>query len=409
MKTPLFATIACGLTLAASAPVCADQGPRPGLEVRDGRFFLDGRPYRGVGANYFDVFLRLLLKNDDSGLDRMKRLSEAGIPFIRFIAGPFQPRDWKLYRENEEEYFRRLDRVIRTAEECGVGLIPSLAWTSFAVPDAVGEPMGAWGNPSSATWQFFRDYVRKVVARYRYSPALWAWEFGNEYNLAVDLPNAKEHRGPTHVNLGNPATRSQADELTSQDVDTALREFAKTVRETDKYRPLLSGHSKPRPSAWHQRQERSWKQDNREQFSEMLLAENPEELGVISVHYYEGADGSKAGGAWAANRADYLRETVRVARTRKAPVWVGEFGVESDENLEKMRRDFAALLADMESAGVDLAAFWVFDLPSQENTWDVTFTNDRSFMIEMAAKANAKWQQAAGSGVAQNAPSIGDQ
>jgi len=33
---------------------------RPGLSVRKGQLVLAGRPYRGVGANYFDLFLRIL-------------------------------------------------------------------------------------------------------------------------------------------------------------------------------------------------------------------------------------------------------------------------------------------------------------------------------------------------------------
>jgi len=395
MKISRHALTACLLALFSGEAPRAESPPVRGLEVREGRFFLEGRPYRGVGANYFDVFLRLILKNDDSGLDGMKKLSAAGIPFIRFCAGPYQPRDWKLYRENEEEYFRRLDRVVRTAEECGLGLVPSLAWSRFAVPDAVGEPIGAWGDPSSATWDFFRAYVRKVVARYRSSPALWAWEFGNEYNLAVDLPNAGEHRGPTFTNLGNPAVRTAADELSSAQVRAALREFAKTVRGLDPHRALFSGHSKPRPTAWHQREERKWKADNREQFAEILLDENPGELDTVSVHYYDGADGSDSGGEWAADRGDYLGETVRVARTRGAPVWIGEFGVEGTGNIGQVRQDYRATLAAMDRAGVDLAAFWVFDLPSQKNTWDVTFTNDRSFMIELAAEANGQWGSAA--------------
>jgi len=44
----------CLLTLAGYS-----QNQPPGLTVRDGRFQLNGSPYRGVGVNYFDLLLRL--------------------------------------------------------------------------------------------------------------------------------------------------------------------------------------------------------------------------------------------------------------------------------------------------------------------------------------------------------------
>ena len=49
----------------------------------------------------------------------------------------------------------------------------------------------------------------------------------------------------------------------------------------------------------------------------------------------------------------------------------------------------------MEAAEVDLAAFWVFDLKNQDKTWNVTFDNDRACMLELTAKANRRWNEAA--------------
>ena len=58
------------------------------------------------------------------------------------------------------------------------------------MPDLVGEPRNQWGNPQSKTRQFMRTYIREVVSRYVNSPAIWGWEFGNEYNLSLDTPDA---------------------------------------------------------------------------------------------------------------------------------------------------------------------------------------------------------------------------
>jgi hypothetical protein len=85
---------------------------------------------------------------------------------------------------------------VHAAEESNVGLIADLFWKSYAVPDLVGEPRGQWGNAQSKTRQFMRTYIREVVSRYVNSPAIWGWEFGNEYNLSLDSPDAWRNLPP---------------------------------------------------------------------------------------------------------------------------------------------------------------------------------------------------------------------
>ena len=82
--------------------------------------------------------------------------------------------------------------MVSIAEENGLGLLPSLFWLTATATDLVDEPRDQWGNPDSRTHAFMRGYVRDVVRRFADSPAIWGWEFGNEYNLDADLPNASE-------------------------------------------------------------------------------------------------------------------------------------------------------------------------------------------------------------------------
>ena len=341
----------------------------------DATILRDGKPYRAVGANYFDCFLRTLKRPEKRAYEAgFATLRDAKIPFVRFCATGFWPKDLDLYRHNRDDYFRRLDGVVRCAETNGIGLVPSLFWHFSCVPDLCGEPMDQWANPESRTRAFMREYVCDVVTRYRSSPAIWMWELGNEYSLQACLPNAKDHRPPVHPTLGTATNRTERDDLTFAQVRAVFAAFAEEVRRLDPARPIVTGDSFPRLSAWHQERENSWKQDAREQFQEMLERANPPPVSAISLHAYEDDD-QRLG--WAAE----------VARKTGQPLFVGEFGAQgtSAEQVAKFRR----LLHAIDEHRVPLAAVWVFDL-AQQADFTITATNERAWQLREIAEHNAR-------------------
>jgi len=353
----------------------------------------DGQPYRGIGINYFSAFNRTL----DNPLDMSYRegfdeLAKRGIPFIRFAACGFWPKNWALYLKDKEAYFVLMDGVVKAAEEKGLGLIPSLFWYDACVPDLVGEPRGQWGNPDSKTIAFMRQYTRDMVTRYVNSPAIWAWEFGNEYNLGADLPNAAENRPWVHPELGTAKERSAADDLTHDMIVSACREFAAEVRKYDPLRPITSGNSLPRVAAHHLRTEKSWTHDTREQFAANLLETNPGPNDLISVHVYpfegEGRFDQKP-----IAYSDILSACMKAAKGAGKALFVGEFGApdtEKDGGPEAARKNFGELLAAIEATGVPLSALWVFDLPDQNSFINITPTNERSYQLEELTRANQR-------------------
>ncbi len=354
--------------------------PLPGLTLGPGGAVLrEGRPYRGLGINYFSCFLRCLYKPADTSYEAgFQTLAEHGIPFARFCACGFWPRDMRLYQEDRAEYFRLLDGVVRCAERRGLGLIPSLFWHHPCVPDLVGEPCNQWGNPQSKTHAFMRQYVQEVVTRYKDSPAIWAWEFGNEYNLAADLPNAAEHRPAVWPKLGTAAQRTEQDDLTSEMLVVAWREFAREVRKYDAHRLIGTGNSILRDWAWHNRSERSWKPDTPEQFAEMLTLCTPEPIDLISVHCYEKA----------LNRVE---QVTAAARQLGKPLFVGEFQVNAPDSAEA-RPALQAFLAELDRLAVPLAAVWVFDLPSQEKDFNISASNGRAWQLPVLGEWNKRLQ-----------------
>jgi hypothetical protein len=391
LTNSLLAGVWLGFSVAAGAESDSRSqlpavGQVRGLWQTNGVLFKESRPYRGVGANYFDLFLRVLHNpTNRTSLDGLGQLGRAGVPFVRFAVA-YDEADWKIYFDQPEEFFRRLDVVVQAAKRANVGLIPSFFWSFMSFPDLAKEPSDQWGNPDSKTSALMRQVVGSIVERYKHSSALWAWEFGNEPNLMADLPNAAERRKPGGT---------ERDDLTSQVMVIMLREFAKEVRRHDAHRLIIAGHSHPRASAWHNSTEKGWSADSTEQTLEILRRDNPAPLDTIAIHAYADQPVPKEMAAWAKDHAEYLQTVRQLSREMKRPVFVGEFGLASKSEAGDTRARFERLLADLEQAQVDLAAFWVFDLESQSQDWSVTFDNARAYMLKLTAEANRRWNQAA--------------
>jgi hypothetical protein len=358
-------------SLDASSP-----GRAYGLSVSaEGVLVLDGQPFRGIGVNYFDAFYRHVKDPDDTTFaEGFRALADAGIPFARLMAGGFWPVEQRLYLDDRVEFFRRFDRVVRAAEMHGVGLIPSLFWHPATAPDLVGEPVSAWGDPTSRTHAYMRTYVRDVVTRYSRSPAVWGWEFGNEYTLGADLPNASEHRPPVHPDLGTAPTRSELDDLTHEMVRAAFTAFAQEVRRHDPHRVVSTGDSIPRDSAWHNWKEGTWTLDTPEQFAEMLLGNNPDPVDLVSIHAYM-------------DDTPRIADAAAVAAGMPKPLFIGEFGAYGTG--PETEAWFSESLRAVEASGAPLAALWVFDFAGQPE-WSVTPTNERAWQLEAIARANQR-------------------
>jgi hypothetical protein len=380
----LIAILGCLIFSSGAAELTSRE--LPGLSVHQGQVLLNGTPYRGIGANYFSLFSRTLKNSADRSYDEgLKKLAEAQIPFVRFMACAFWPVDWELYLENRDEYFKRLDGVVAAAERYQVGLIPSLFWNMSSIPDLLGEPMDQLGNPSSKTLTFIQQYTEEIVLRYRHSPAIWGWEFGNEYNLHADLPNASKQRPKIVPKLKTALKRTSRDELSSEAMLTAFGHFARAVRQHDSQRILITGNSIPRPSAYHNTKEKSWTKDTPAQFEQILLRDNPDPFNALSIHVYrnEGQGNTES-------ITELLTLSQEISKRVGKPLLVGEFGAPKTLGPDKEKTQFREILNAIESTMVPLSAFWVFDHSGQNADWNVNFDNQRNYMLQHVAAANQR-------------------
>ena len=312
-------------------------------------------------------------------------LGERGIPFVRFMAGGYWPKDNDLYFKDKQAFYKLLDSVVKSAEENHLGLIPSFCWCWSTMPDLMAEPMTEWGNPNSKTIAFMRQYVREWVTRYKNSPAIWGWEFGNEFQLSADL--FPQNRPPCWPNAGTPKTRSERDDMTSAQAHYANEAFVEEVRKLDKNRITLSGNAFPRAAAWHLAHERNWTHDSPAQFAEVLQLDN-EPNDTVCVHLYPDAlpRFNKT-----LTYAELLRPTIDIAAKAGKPLVVEEFGTDEKTGSEAARSEFLRMLSAIEKTHVPMAALWVYDFQGQSDTCNVSATS-RPYQLEAISEANKRMQ-----------------
>ena len=361
---------------------------QPGLTVGDGdQLLLDGKPFRGIGVNYFSLFSALLADPSSTAyISGLRQLESHHIPFARFMATSFWPDDLKLLQSNPRKYWGLMRAIVRQAHKDHVGLIPDFFWNSSTVPDLVGEARDQWGNPDSRTIRFMRSYVSQFMKRFAHSPAIWGYEFGNEYNLAVDLPNWRSHSAPVSPGRGTPAVRTAADRLTSTELTVAYRAFAEEVRKYDPYRIIDSGNSVDRISAWHQRYRHSWGIDTEHEYAQVLRFLNPAPMDMTSVHWYTDRRPLPP----FKTEDAYLRFLNHLARRDHQPLFIGEFGVPGPAAAAAAsagKQAFRALLRSVLASGAPLAALWVYDDPKLP-AWNTTFSGPRAYQLLDVERAN---------------------
>ena len=366
---------------------------------------------RAFGVNYYDAFLRYLSNsNDTSFIQGFEYLNTHHIPVVRVLAAGFWPKDWNLYFTNKTEYYRRMDFLVQQAEQKGVGLILDLFWTPTTVGELVDDAVAAGylipgadfvadsplntnylgqatfaeyrkdlGRRDSGSNALIAYYTREMVGRYARSPAVWGWEFGNEYNLAVDLPNIATQRPTRSPSLGQnlPAESSSVpawsgkEDITRDDILVAKQTFANVVRSIDTWRFIMSGDSTPRPSACSNWKSHTWTINTRTDLAKVIPMDNPAPMDTVTLHHYP----EKPGGAvvyyfsdapvtneWLTGnykaRIDYF---VTNSAALNRPLIVGEWGAIGDGTTDDEKTTFHRFMQALIDAHVQLSLMWTFD------------------------------------------------
>jgi hypothetical protein len=324
----------------------------------------------------------------------------AGITHVRFIATVFWPRDLvgpTGWGANPDAFFAAFDALVADASARGLHLVPSLLWQPYLFPDQVGAPVGQLFVPGSLARTTAENYIRAVVSRYRGNDTILFWEIGNELNLLADIDEScnvnpdgscGDHPEQCQVNtapaLGTPSCRTAADNYFScnacrgvssaqQDLSQFSEAIAELIHGLDPGKPVSSGDSHPRPSAYHLSYSPcpacDWSPDTEDQYRAALANLHPDAVDVVSVHHYPG-DVERFGSTDGAGNA-LLAVAKDQATTLGKILYVGEFGELSDTTITcgdtqvcggSAQKFFTTrLLDDFVQVDVPYAAVWAWE------------------------------------------------
>lgn len=282
---------------------------RLGLQVKNGTVTLNGRPYRGVGVNFFPA-LSLCLDRVVYGdtrtdvEDYIRKLAEAGIPCMRVMFGVFYGEYVHLWADSDKrsKYHEACDLLVSLAEKYRIGIIASLFWNVNAFCDYAGDALDLIADPDSRSTKLRFEYVRDIVCRYRSSPAIWAWEIGNELNLACEMTDTEF-----------TTSKGERTPFRTEFLTEYYKLIGKAVRECDPYRMLTGGDAAPRTNsmALYRSVGRVAEPENtREDNRAALMWYTPAPLDTVSVHYPE---------------LRLIKEYSELARELNIALYVGEF------------------------------------------------------------------------------------
>lgn len=316
-------------------------------------------------------------------LSPLADLAKRGIPFVRFAASGHWAGDWAKYEADPASFWKAMDRLFAAAEQQGVGLVPCVFWHTVALAVHCDEPMQAWADPASRTRTTAGRFTESFVERYDRSPAMMMYEFTNELNDWVDLPNVLQFWPRRDITVPGRG-RMEQDRLRSTQLRGFVADFGRIIRARSG-KPISMGSNMPRGNAWHLARGK-WDTDSPEQFIAQFRTITPPELDVLSIHLYEDKYGQR--GSTFAALPDLLTAFVQAAKADNRKSFIGEFGVPAGRDPDDARRRFGAMVNAIKAAGVDYAAVWNYSARPFQREWDIAPGGARSYQLDALSAAN---------------------
>ena len=360
-----------------------------GIRVQDGVMKLGEEVLYKAGVNCYNLFNQCFADGYSSkkAKEALDILADYGVGVVRFNCGGYGREYIGDYFAQKTAYVNLLREIAEYAETLEIGLIPSFFWLYHAVPDYYDEPLRSWGNADSDTVSFLQNYTKEIVTALKDYKAIFAWEFGNEFNLSCDLPNAAENVPALPAN-SKREKRTEEDFLSAVDVQFALTEFSKTISSIDDTgRMITSGNATLRPSQYNQLHHNTWAQDSVLEYKKITATFAPDGVDTVCEHVY--FTSQKTFGR-ELTLAEYLQYATANAKALNKAYFVGEWGGGSSED----RNYYSEIGKAFVDAGVQLALLWNFNAVEGSVEYSFSANTDRGKMLlEVIEEMNLSYDE----------------
>ena len=350
-------------------------------------------------------------------LAAMESAARSGVRVFRVFGKLFGTAQ-TMWVTNASVFWQEYDRMVDDIERLNLRAVLSIGTGQWhLVANALHPGLNETANDcvrnrSSMSYSLQSQYFHDIVTRYRGRPGILAWELGNELNLQTNLP---------------PPFCGDKQCFNTSEMVAFTQDLCKIIRALDPNRPISSGFSMPRPSAWHQEHcpltgpcpadphSGYWTTDTEEQFRENLRIQNTA-VDWWSVHLYKHRDkhgcyfdkkSCVRGGAVVTIAAE------EAASSRKA-LYVGEYGGPHPNYTGPTSYDQefpSQILKVQVSQPIPLTTIWAWACPSHRGDMVCIWPNSTrpkergsKRMIDLLAEANARMNQTVAGTLGENIP-----
>lgn len=376
------------------------------LKTELNKLLINGKEYRAIGVNKPDLFTsysapELFGQSSENEELKQKTISAIidaevnHIAFFRFWATGFWPRDMKLYFEDPDTYWKKMDEVFNLCSEHKIKLIPSIFWNIDMWPMICEEDRQAILDPNSKTHQYMYKYAREIVSRYKDDANVLMWELTNEGFLSADVQMEGRTAPPEGVYLPNNRLRKKTwkkeDSLTAQMLRKFYLEMTSYIKSIDPNHLVTSGDANVRETSQSLREsfpDQVWIVDSLRQNMANLLNSQPEPLDVFSFHQYGSFnENCKVGDL---PYIDYFRCMIRTVHASLTPILIGELGQFKPSFRDDPNSKWTCSAIDMmEEESVSLICLWAWHFPHQpENNIQ---SSSHPLLMKRIAEFNGKF------------------
>lgn len=311
------------------------------LSIRDGRFYLDGKPFAEISFNKFDLFWQLFdqanagIPLDDTNAmviaqdEALKEIASMGMKTIRIFGMP-----WALVAfspvyddpvKRETVFYATVNRTLDLCDKNGIRVVYSLGLHGFRERTLVN---GKWiygeehirellGDPGSRSRKRMNSFLDEFIPRMKGRRAVAMWEIGNEITLAADIGDSNA----VFEGERQPTLRQVAD---------FYRDVTARIKTLDTIRLVNNGGSCLRNMQWNRYQKKGWALDT---FEEQLMGYSllfaDTGVDVIDIHHYPN---NRQGGGYeimGANGTTNILDDkgfMEIAKRLNKPLMIGELG-----------------------------------------------------------------------------------